>query len=194
MAKTTKNALLSLLEYEGKQLEAKDVRQQNQACREYFEDTPPAAWSYSGWLEYWETSERNPLNGAPMHISEARFNELRAAVAPASAPAPGRPGRKKQPAPTEAEKAAAVKACRNKIKETEAFKEAVLKGYVTEDFKWNRDGETPLLWSWLIENNIASQRANSIAWNIEDGTFTDKAGNPITKASLSASKSAKQKI
>ncbi|MBR1522652.1 MAG: hypothetical protein IJ627_03165 [Bacteroidales bacterium] len=90
-----------LWEYEGRRMEAQDVRAQNEACREYFKDTSPAAWSYEGWLDYWETSSRNVLPGAPsayMRINEERFNELRREAAVAQgveAPAASAPRREK---------------------------------------------------------------------------------------------------
>lgn len=129
-------------------------------------------------------SALNRLSGTYGKLSRVCLQELKGGKAI--------PGRKRAPRRTAEEVAEAVEKCREAIRQMPAYQDAERKGWVSA-FRWSRKGFAPLLWRWLIDSGIATQRpGGSVAWSIEDGTFTDEAGRPITKRSLSAAKSAKE--
>ena len=97
-------------------------------------------------------------------------------------------GLKKEGEPTEEEKNNTVMKCRARIRNMSAYQEAEKNGLVS-NFKWNRAIGGPL-YQWLLDVGIAEEKNNRVSWHIEDGTFINSQGKPITKASLSASKSA----
>lgn len=91
--------------------------------------------------------------------------------------------------PTDEEKNDAVMKCRERIRKLSAYQDAENGGLVS-NFIWNRAIGGPLF-QWLIDVGISEEKNNRVFWRIEDGTFMNSRGEPITKASLSASKSAK---
>lgn len=188
-------------------MEAQDVRAQNEACREYFKDTSPAAWTYEGWLAYWETSSRNVLPGAPadfMHISEPRFNELRkeAALAQgveapaASAPRSGKASapRQEKAAPTEAERLAQIELCRERImREHGAEIERARVAGLLVGWRWQGSCAFP---EWLRYVGICKPTiSGKMSWeSIIDGVFEDRNGNPKKVSSIRSSYCQRKKI
>lgn len=201
---TPPNYFDEFMEYEGRRLQAEDRDIQEDACRDYFRRTSPREWSFDGWLDYWDMHRpasviASDLFDATLHVDESRYLEIeseeRAARHIGEAPeekTPAAPGRKAAPSLTKKEKAAKIAACRKRLEREhgDVIQEAREHGWLI-GWKWQ---EQKALFQWLIDTNIAKRGRRDphrVTWNIEDGTFEDRAGNPKTKASLSASKSAK---
>ena len=186
---------------EGRRLLAEDRDKQEDACRDYFRRTSPSAWSFDGWLDYWYLHRPASVivfdaSDEIIYVDESRYLEIeseeRAARHIGEAQEEKAPGRKAAPSLTKKEKAARIKACRDRLEREhgDAIRKAREDGWL-DGWKWQ---EKAALFQWLIDANIAKRGRRDpqrVTWNIEDGTFEDRAGNPKTKASLSASKTAK---
>lgn len=200
-----KTTAAALWEYEGRRMEAQDVRAQNEACREYFKDTSPAAWTYEGWLAYWETSSRNVLPGAPaefMHISEPRFNELRREAALAQgveAPAASAP-RQENDASTAVDVSTAVDAAL--AREQAYLKARILQSKWPEGLVNSGDNTAPFIWYGTLEDLVKELKkllpsymgrkqdyqgakipTELYRWDIAEGLFLWK-GNPVSAEQL----------
>ena len=193
MTDTDKQDYYMSPEYLADRWSAQDVRAQNKACREYFQDTPPAAWSFAGWLAYWETSAENVLPGAPsefMHISEARFNELRREAAMAqgvearpAALAPIGGGSSQEPSEAEA-LAQERRAFAEKVKASPWYLDRLANGIITAPFFWKgtlQDLAAALadLLPWYMGRN----QTEVYRWELAEGLFSWH-GKPVRASQL----------
>ncbi len=175
----------------------RDKVTEHRALLDYKLITPPGELSFSGWQEY---KIRRGLPFLATDVEEPRFWEImQASNMNVEAPTSSAPRHKRAPAApaTEEERRARISLCRGRIMREHgaAIEEARAAGWLV-GWRWQGRGNMAgPLYLWLLETGISQQSptTNEVSWNIVDGVFENKDGNPITRGSLSASKSAKER-